>query len=575
MRYKVILDWIEAIAVIGILIAVGYPAGFYTLHGLDPTGWPDIEILKQADLNLNWITPKQWWQHLRSGDLHFVVNVYVKMLVGEIDTLAYGGRQWAIVMCLICFPWVLIFFKTEEKEPTRDPSNLYGRARWANAVELAALTRGIEIGRDDTTGQPVRIQVESNLVSIAPPRTGKTAGLVLPNLVEADLGSYRGPVIVIDPKGDAYRSTKKRREALGYRVLCFDPVGLINEEGDRWDPLAHHSGDDVLSMQSIAASLPPQSKQISDAGLYYAQLSTNHIAAAFTVAFRNGQPNAGYVAALCRNAERLKTELSGRTDALAESVLNVLNGNDDKVISNVTNTVGQAFAWSLDSKIQKSVSNPTFDIEDILNGKTDIFIIIPADDRKKIIAPLVRWMFAEMFATVRRNRLEKRILVIVDEANSLGAFDALVQALGELPGYGLSFWTIWQSWHQMVQTYGSEGAAIFLQTAEVTTISNLTATTPEDAERWSKAIGKFTLIEETQSTDNATNKSTTNRRSVGKDLVPASDLPDLTAEYLIAFATSKRATAYPMKLTRNYAPSDPRFCDLIDSITPVGPTESD
>ena len=180
-----------------------------------------------------------------------------------------------------------------------------------------------------------------------------------------------------------------------------------------------------------------------------------------------------------------------------------------------------------------------------------------------------------MFATVRRHRLEKRILVIVDEANSLGAFDALVQALGELPGYGLSFWTIWQSWHQMVQTYGSEGAAIFLQTAEVTTISNLTATTPEDAERWSKAIGKFTLIEETQSTDNATNKKTTNRRSVGKDLVAASDLPNLTAEYLIAFATSKRATAYPMKLTKNYAPSDPRFCDLIDSITPVGPTESD
>jgi hypothetical protein len=61
---------------------------------------------------------------------------------------------------------------------------------------------------------------EGHLLTVAPTGAGKSMGCVIPALT-----SVRGSVVVLDPKGEAYRATWKRRQAIGQRVVRLDPFG--------------------------------------------------------------------------------------------------------------------------------------------------------------------------------------------------------------------------------------------------------------------------------------------------------------------------------------------------------------
>lgn len=61
---------------------------------------------------------------------------------------------------------------------------------------------------------------EGHLLTVAPTGAGKSMGCVIPALT-----SVRGSVVVLDPKGEAYRATWKRRRDLGQRVVRLDPFG--------------------------------------------------------------------------------------------------------------------------------------------------------------------------------------------------------------------------------------------------------------------------------------------------------------------------------------------------------------
>ncbi len=151
--------------------------------------------------------------------------------------------------------------------PLRHRLKRYGDARFAGRRELARMRRGLELGLDRDTGHAVRIAVEGNLITIAPPRTGKTGGLILPNLALLEPGAWGGPVVVIDPKGDALRAARggARRSAR----LC---ASLIPSAFRRLRPLgsaARVDPEDVLELQSMARALLPDVDQTTEGGTFF------------------------------------------------------------------------------------------------------------------------------------------------------------------------------------------------------------------------------------------------------------------------------------------------------------------
>lgn len=89
----------------------------------------------------------------------------------------------------------------------------HGSARFATDKETAALARtgsGLLIGRDPKSAKLLRYDGPAHLLTMAPTRTGKGVGTIIPNLLTADRS-----VICIDPKGENAKIAGRARQTFG------------------------------------------------------------------------------------------------------------------------------------------------------------------------------------------------------------------------------------------------------------------------------------------------------------------------------------------------------------------------
>jgi type IV secretion system protein VirD4 len=543
------------------VIALGYPIAFIVTHGWNSAAWP---------ANLPW-TPVVWLYALA----HYPFNIaeialtYWAMLHGSSPAFAGGGFvEVAVIGCVTLFVGTLIVMGGK-LVVLRDPSNIFGSTQWASQGDRSRMKRGLEIGLDPETGRPIRIQVEGNLLTIAPPRTGKTSGFIIPNLVFPELEAWAGPAVVIDPKGDAYSAVKRRRTAIGRTVLCIDPLDFVHGP-DRWNPLSRTDPNDVLYLQSMALALLPPAEHGNEASAYFRTRAVDVIVAAIIATISNGRPDPVGAARLLMDQPAFLAALANRTDQASISARNILS-MDERGRENIVSTAEQATQWLRDARMQTAVQDHTFEMSDLATGEVDLFIVLPADGRKEILAPYVRWLLADLFTSVRNNKPAERIIAFIDEAFVLGRFDAILQGAGELPGYGISLWTFWQSRQQMIDTYGPNGADTLIGTAEMINLFNLSAAQPDEMEHWSRAIGTYTGVRVTTARDPQTGRMNETHTPEAVRLVPATDLPKFLHQWQVAFLTSTVHTPDPLKLGKT-AYSDPRFKGLADLLPPVGRT---
>jgi type IV secretion system protein VirD4 len=105
-------------------------------------------------------------------------------------------------------------------------ADTHGSARFATDKEVAPLTRsqaGLLVGRDSKTGKLLRYDGPAHLLTMAPTRTGKGVGTIIPNLLTADRS-----VICIDPKGENARIAGRARQKFG-PVHVLDPFGVTGQ----------------------------------------------------------------------------------------------------------------------------------------------------------------------------------------------------------------------------------------------------------------------------------------------------------------------------------------------------------
>ena len=77
------------------------------------------------------------------------------------------------------------------------PTGSHGTARWYDGEDFKGKNGGFVIGRKD--GKLLRYTDDGHLLTVAPTRSGKGVGCVMPNLLD-----YEGSVLVTDPKGENY-----------------------------------------------------------------------------------------------------------------------------------------------------------------------------------------------------------------------------------------------------------------------------------------------------------------------------------------------------------------------------------
>ena len=243
--------------------------------------------------------------------------------------------------------------------------------------------------------------------------------------------------------------------------------------------------------------------------------------------------------------------------------------DDPKTRDPIKSTTAQALSWLADERLRKLVGSSSFDLTDLVNGDVDLFIAVPTDYNESL-APLLRWLLTDIFNTVRKHRLAERLMIFIDEAAALGRFGAILKASGELPGYGASLWTFWQTRRQMVEIYGESGAATLLGTAEIVTISDVPASDPDESDRWSRALGDYTVLIETKTLAKKGEKPSISTAPQAIRLMTKEVLTTNSESEVIVFPNSRYYARHPIRLRKTDVLTDKRFLGIIDGVKPVG-----
>jgi type IV secretion system protein VirD4 len=525
----------------------GFPTAQIMIHGFDISLWP-VGVKHPSD----------WFAALISSYGLNPLGVYADLLFSRTNGVGIYGRLAFLWIFVIPGIAILACF-IPRTGPRRDPNAAFGDARWATRRERARMQIGLELGLDPDTSRPVRVMVESHLVSIHAPGTGKTSGLCIPNLAAPSNTNWHGPSVVFDPKGEIYRAVGERRRKLGRVVRCFDPTGIVGG-ADTWNPVKTIDTGNILYLQRVARSL--LSQEVSGDGAYFRDSAVAVIVGAFLAASALGNATPAMVSKLLSNVDAFNkaiAPLEGVAVENAKAVLKMEAKGRDSILS----TAARGFDWCADERPQRATNTSSFDLNDLCGGEVDLFIALPAEDLETL-APLMRWMLCDLFTAVRRRRPLERIVCFIDEAQTIfgGRFKEFLLSVGELPGHNLSIWSFWQSRSQITSTFGKDGAQTLLNTAEITTFSDLPLVDPDERELLSRSIGDYTLIEKVTTKDEKTGKTSTSERPTAVRLMSADAVGQIPAGDLIVFPNSKRYPKRPLQI-RKTAYDDPRLRGLI------------
>ena len=546
-----------------IWIVFGFMLAEATVHGLNPTAWP-----KSA------VTPETWIWALSDYRIEFFFEQFDMLFRGTHPAFPDGGLLYAVALGVTWFAMAMAFALPQKKALARDPDTLFGAARFATAAESEEMRHGLEIGYLEKTQSLVRVEVEGNLISIAPPRSGKTSGLIINNLLAPSQDtSWQGPAVVIDPKGEIFKAVGNRRKELGRTVYCLD-LRDKTENGQTWNPLVGLHPADTNSLMRVARAIVPE---MSDNDRFFRDSAIGLLAGILFAVMQekrdeNTIPSPGDLERLLNDQA---TTLSIAERHMEVSLMRDLTTTlklDERTRGSIVATAKLGLTWLLDERLRTITAKQGIDTVEIARGNADLFVIVPTE-HFETMSPLLRWLLSDLFTAVRRCRQanDARLMVFIDEAASLGKFDQLPIALGELPGLGLSIWTFWQSRSQIVKNYGEEGANVFGATAEFSTFSDIGGLETASMEFFSKLLGDTTVDVPSESMQRQGDK-TSMTASAGKQaarLVAAGDITSVTDDKIILLRNSSRYEKTPILLKKVRYFKEGRFNGLYEDIRPT------
>jgi type IV secretion system protein VirD4 len=314
---------------------------------------------------------------------------------------------------------------------------------------------------------PILYGEDRHLVTIAPTGAGKGRGVIIPNLLR-----FEGSVIVIDPKGETWHVTARRRKEMGQEVRLLDPFGAVSRKTDALNPfdLFDRPGALLDADAEMLASL-----LAGDVGFHKEPFWDNWgrslmagVIAAVAETAPKGERHFGKVreilmsddavynlAALIENHE----ELNRLSKQNISSFLPITEQTRSGILS-----TAQSYLKVVNSdSALRSLSRSTISLDAVRKGEPmTIYIVIPPDKLESHGALLRLWVGALMLTVMGRKRRPKRsTLFLLDECAQLGEFGPLRQSMTLLRGYGLQVWPFFQDLSQLQRLYPKDWRTIF------------------------------------------------------------------------------------------------------------------
>ena len=525
------------------------------------------------------MSPFRMWRHIVSTFLVVFFSALVLiLLMWWLETLLIPhGTRNVLIESLLGFAFLFIIaavFLRMIAQPLlnhfdySDIANTHGSARFASQAEMDTVTRlqqGLLVGREGPGGKLMRYDGPAHLLTMAPTRSGKGVGTIIPNLLVQNRS-----IICIDPTGENARITARARVGFG-PVHILDPFGVTGLPSAGYNPLA---------------SLDPNSLDIAEDAALLADALVCDPPGAAGEAHWNEEAKAlisGIILYIAetepsdrRNLATLRDYLTLAPDTFRElleamQTITGCNGlirraanrhlsKSDREAAGVL-SAAQRHTHFLDSpRMTEVLRKSDLRFGDLKNQVSTVFLVLPPD-RLDTYSRWLRLLVTQSLTDLVRapGRPASPVLYLLDEFAALGHLAAVERAMGLLAGYGVQLWPILQDIHQLKATYGQK-AGTFLSNAGVLQVFGVND--QESAKLISDLLGQSTVVFQTTSRnlDSEDSGITYGEQHTGRPLLTPDEVRRLPADAELLFLAGK--APHIAKKLAYYA--DPEFKGRFD-----------
>ena len=535
-------------------------------------------MMRQAGRDPVWAISCVIMGPFRAGRYVLQVSLFILIVTLALAVAANGiPHEWWIARGTAGLFVLLVFFVLLFRVLTNPmithfgdmEGDTHGSARFATNKETAALTRadtGLLIGRDPKTAKPLRYDGPAHLLTMAPTRTGKGVGTIIPNLLTADRS-----VICIDPKGENARIAGRARETFG-PIHILDPFGVTGKPSAAFNPLdaLDPAGLDVAEDASTLADalvfdepgMAGEAHWNEEAKALIAGLILKIVAVE-----PSGRRHLGtlreYLTLAPDSFAALLKRMQDNSEAagLIARAANRHLSKSDKEASGVL-SAAQRHTHFLDSPRMTAVlGRSDFRFADLKRRNVSVFLVLPPD-RLAAYSRWLRLLVSQSLTDMARDPAKPAVpvLYLLDEFAALGHLAPVERAMGLMAGYGVQLWPILQDVHQLRATYGQR-AGTFLSNAGVLQVFGVND--HDSARLISDLLGQETVVFQTMSRALDSDKSgiSHSEQHTARPLLTPDEVRNLPQHVELLFLAGQRPIA-AVKLAY-YA--DPEFRGLFDA----------
>lgn len=388
-----------------------------------------------------------------------------------------------------------------QAEKLVDPPPVHGTARWAMPFDveaiadpayLATLQRGnrkLWLGsmEDGPHDLPITVSYPGHLLTVAGTGQGKSATQIIANLM-----TYRGSAVVIDPKGELYATTAERRRRFG-RVYRLAPLARKGEPPtDHYNPMEELEDPDApwRELGSRARRLAEmlivrQGDKGAAEAAFWENEAVNLLTAIImyvveTERFYGRTPTLDAVRRICSlpvlggrkqredGVEEYVEDILRAMGTISRNEMvrrqgNAFRGRDTKQLGSFLSEINSNLAfWDGHPGFSEATSRCDFKFADLEKEPMTVYLTVPFKDMATSFR-FLRAMIGMAFSALdeKPEAKEASVLFILDEFAALRDMDFMRDAVAQMRSSGAWFWFFVQDLAQLEGIYG-KWAEVFL-----------------------------------------------------------------------------------------------------------------
>ena len=314
----------------------------------------------------------------------------------------------------------------------------------------------------------VMAPVNQGLMIFAGPRSGKSSGLIIPNVLHLDESS----LIFTSTRSDILIQTAKHRSQLG-KVWLYDPMHLTDPlpagvERINWTPMSGCQ-DLTVALRHAEEFTHGVSEGTDDKNGFFSQSASRLLAAAFHMAAVHDLPMSNIPELIQeRSLQTLLALAQQKSDAQVLAIVESLVGFRELNSIQAT-AAGTTSIFSTRFIADPGLRDVSFDPTKLLTGHNTLAIMAKSDLGGTLTAsPLTTSLLTDIHSEIHRlsqaqpdGRLPISHFWLLDEFFALGGLSALPQMVSESAGRNHHLAIALQSAEQLTVLYGAKADSMW------------------------------------------------------------------------------------------------------------------